>query len=325
MKTRLMVLLVFFGLFCVLNFSMAAERAYPTKPIDMIIGFSPGAGADLGTRLIAENSKKLLGQEMIIQNKPGGGGRAPWILVPKATPDGYTLGGGPDSALMVAPFLEKVPYKIEDFSFIIQYGVLDFGIVVSQDSPLKTFKDLVEFARANPDKLTVGTLGESSSGQLTFEILARTEGLKIKLVPFSGAAPAVTALLGGHIMVTSTGSSGYAQQVKGKMARILAVTSEERLDDCPEVPTLKELGYPSLVFQNFYVLFGPKNMEKAIVEKLRQAFMKAIESPDFVKLANTLQIFVKKPLSGNELSETMIRRYKDNGELFKRMGMGVKQ
>lgn len=329
MKTRLMVFSVvfsvFFSLFCILNFSMAAERAYPTKSIDIIVGFSPGAGGDLGTRMVAENSKKLLGQELIIQNKPGGGGRSPWILVSKATPDGYTLGGGPDSALIIAPFQEKVPYKFEDFVFISQYGVLNFGIVVRQDSPLKTFKDLVEFARANPDKLTIGTLGEGSAGQLTFEILARTEGLKVKLVPFSGAAPALTALLGGHIMVTSTGSSGYAQHVKAKTARVLAVMGEERVDDYPEVLTVKESGFPLLVFQNFYVMFGPKNLEKSIEEKLRQAFMKAIESPDFIKLAKNLEIYVNNPLSGNELRERMIQRFKKSGELFQKLGMGIKQ
>ncbi len=320
MKKTWILFWVVANLLCVMDLSNGAERAYPTKPIDMIVGFAPGAGADLGTRLIAENSKKSLGQEVVIQNKPGGGGRSPWILVAKAAPDGYTLGGGPDAALMVAPFKEKVSYKFEDFSFIAQYGVLNYGIVVKQDSSIKTFKDLVGFARANPDKLTVGTLGEGSAGQLAFEILARTENLKIKLVPFPGAAPALTALLGGHIMATSTGSSGYSQHIRAKSVRVLATMGEERVSDYPDVATTKESGFPLLVFQNFYVLFGPKNLEKTMVEKLGASFLKAMESPDFVKLAKDLEIYVSKPLAGNALSERMLQRYRKSDELFKKLG-----
>ena len=320
MKSRSVLFLVLAGLLCAMDLSTAAERAYPTKPIDMIIGFAPGAGADLGTRLIAENSKKSLGQEVVIQNKPGGGGRSPYILVAKAAPDGYTLGGGPDPALMVAPFTEKVSYKIEDFTFIAQYGVLNYGIVVRQDSPIKSFKELVAFARANPDTLSVGTLGEGSAGQIAFEILARIENLKIKLVPFSGAAPALTALLGGHIMATSTGSSGYSQHVRAKSVRVLAGLGEERESDYPDLPTVKESGFPLLVFQNFYILFGPKNMEKLVVDKLGQAFLKALEAPDFIKLAKELEIYVKKPLAGSELTERMFQRYRKNEELFKKLG-----
>jgi tripartite-type tricarboxylate transporter receptor subunit TctC len=322
MKIRLIIFLAFISFLYFLNYSMAAERNYPTRSIDLLVGFAPGAGADLPTRLIAENSRKLLGQEVVIQNKPGGGGRIPWILLPKALPDGYTLGAGPDPALMFIPFLEKVPYKFEDFIFISQYGVLNYGIVVRQDSPIKTVKDLVEFARANPDTLTVGDIG--STATLIFESLARIEGLKIKLVPFSGGAPALTALLGGHIMVTSSGASAYSQHVRAKTVRLLAVLGETRENAYPEVPTLKESGYPLMVFQNYYVIFGPKNTEKPIVEKLRTTFTKATESPEFIKLAKDLGIWTNEPLSGNELSEVMSRRYKDYGNLFKKTGMELK-
>jgi tripartite-type tricarboxylate transporter receptor subunit TctC len=320
MKSKRVLFLVLAVFLCITGVSMAAERPYPTKPIDMIVGFAPGAGADLGTRLIAENAKKTLGQEIVIQNKPGGGGRTPYILVPKAAPDGYTLGGGPDASLMVAPFIEKVSFKADDFTYISQYGVLNYGVVVRQDSPIKTFKELIAFARANPDKLSVGTLGEGSAGQLAFEILARTENLKIKLVPFAGAAPALTALLGGHIMATSTGSSGYSQHVRAKSVRTLAVLGEERDSDYPDVPTAKESGFPLVVFQNFYILFGPKNMDRTIAQKLEQSFLKAVEAPDFVKLAKELEIYVKKPLAGKELTDRMFQRYKNMGELFKKLG-----
>ena len=325
MKVRMIALLIFLSLFFIFNFSIAAEPDYPTKSIEMFVGFSPGAGTDLGARMIAEHAKKHLGQEVVVVNKPGGGGRVALTLVSKAKPDGYTLSATTDSAVILSPHLEKYPYKpLEDFTFISQFGLLEFGVVVLSDSPFRTFKDLMDFARANPDKLTISTVGVGTTNHVAFEALMLLEGLKIKLVPFSGAAPAMTALLGKHVMVASTAASGYATHMKAKTVRLLAVMSEERLDVYPDVPTLKELGYP-LVFQSWYIISGPKNMEKSVVKKLADVFIKGTEPAEFIKLAKDLEIYTKNPLSGDELREGIVRRDKKNAELFKKLGMAIKQ
>src|SRR5512135_2287137 len=156
MKAGWMVFIV--GCVVIVPFhSMAAEPNYPTKPIEMTIGYAPGAGTDLGARMIAENSKKLLGQEVVCVNKPGGAGRVAITLISKAKSDGYSLAATTDGCVISAPHLEEVPYKpFEDFTFIAQYGTLDFGISVVSDSPFKTFKQVIEFARSNPEKLTMG-------------------------------------------------------------------------------------------------------------------------------------------------------------------------
>ena len=138
MKTAMAVFIVCFVIFLSLN-SMAADVAYPTRPVEMTIGYAPGAGTDLGARMIAENSKKHLGQEVVCINKPGGAGRVAITLISKAKSDGYSLAATTDGCIISAPHLESVPYKpFEDFTFIAQYGTLDFGVSVVSDSPFKT-------------------------------------------------------------------------------------------------------------------------------------------------------------------------------------------
>jgi tripartite-type tricarboxylate transporter receptor subunit TctC len=327
MKTRVLLPLMLLGLnLCsFLNFSIAAESGYPTRPIEIIGGFAPGAGTDLGARMLAELSKKHLGQEILIVNKPGGAGRLSMILVAKANPDGYTLVSGTDSTIAFLPHIEKVPFKpLEDFTYIIQFGVVHCGVVVLSESPFRSFKELIEFARSNPDKLTVSTLGVGSATQTAFEAINQLEGLKIKIIPFSGAAPAMTALLGGHVMAGSTGASAWAQNVAAKKFRLLAVMSDERMEVYPDVPTLKELGYP-LSFEFRYFIAGPKNMERPIVKKLVEAFRKGMESPEFIRLAKELEIWKRDVLADEELNKAISRRYKEFEELFKKLGMGIKQ
>jgi tripartite-type tricarboxylate transporter receptor subunit TctC len=322
MKKGMIGLFVSLALIWNAHVSTAAEPGFPTRPIEITVGYSPGGGTDLGARMVAEMAKKDLGQEVFCVNKPGGAGRLAMTLVSKAKPDGYSLGATTDSPVILSPHLEKVPYKpFDDFTFIIQYGILDFGIAVLPDSPLKTFKDMIDFARANPDKLTVSVTGQGTTNYYALEAIAFLEKVKIKIVPFSSVVPAFTALLGGHVMVASTASSGYAQYVKSKTVRLLAVMSDERMSQYPDVPTLKELGYPSLVFQSWYILSGPKNMEKPVVTRLADAFRKGMATPEYKKLANELEIWTEKPLEGNDLREGMIRRSQGNAEIFEKLGM----
>jgi tripartite-type tricarboxylate transporter receptor subunit TctC len=243
-------------------------------------------------------------------------------LVAKDRPDGYSLAATTDGAVIASPYLEPVTYKpLEDFTFISQYGTLDFGETVLPDSPFKTFKEVLEYARANPDKLTWGIVGVGTSDHIALQALMQYENLKVKFVPFNGAAQVMSALLGGHVMIASTASSGYAQHLRAKTARLLVVMGEERMEQYPGVPTLKELGYPSLVFQSWYIISGPKNMDKAIVKKLGDVFGKAMMTPEFIKMANELEIYTKKPLFGQELTDNLVRRSKTNAEIFKKLGL----
>lgn len=317
MKTGWIAFIMCGVIFLGLN-SMAADTAYPTRPIELTIGYAPGAGSDLGARLLVEHTKQYLGQDIVCINKPGGAGRVGLTFLSKEKPDGYSLASTTDSSLVMLPHIEKVPYKVfEDFTFICQFGTLDLGTVVAQNSPFKTFKEVIEFARGNPDKLTIGIVGVGSSDHIGYQILAMHENLKFKFVPFAGGAPALTALLGGHVMITTASASTWASHVKSNTVRLLAVMGEERMEQFPNAPTLKESGYPYLVFQSWYVVCGPKNMEPSVVKRLEDAFRKAILTPEFIKMAKELIIYTKKPLFGLELREGLIQRDKTNVERFK--------
>jgi tripartite-type tricarboxylate transporter receptor subunit TctC len=324
MKAGVIVLFISFAFFCGLDLSRAAEPGFPTKSIELMIQMAPGGGTDLSARMIAEGAKQYLGQDIVPINKPGGGGRLAMTLVIKSKPDGYTLGAGTDNYAMLIPLLEKVPYKaLEDFTFIIQYGVLDFGVVVMADSPFRSFKDIIDYARSNPNTVTISTSGVGTTNHIAFEAIALHEGVKFQLVPFSGSTPAMTALLGGHVMVASFGASGYLAHLRAKTVRLVAMFGEERSPDFPEVPILKDLGYP-MAFQSWYLIAGPRGMDKAVVKRLEDAFRKTVDTPTFVQFAKQNDMYEKKPKTGDELMEGMKRRYTRNEELFKRLGMLAK-
>lgn len=321
MKTRWIAFSIIFTFLISLDFSMAAEPAYPTKPIQMVVGAAPGGGMDISTRMIAERVKEYLGQEMVVVNKGGGGGSVALTLVSKAKPDGYTLMCVGDPAVVLVPHLEGVSYKpIDDFTFIIQYGLFNVGFSVLADSPFRSIKDLIEFARTNPDKLTVCSMGPDSPGSVGFQALALLESVKIKVVPFAGSGPAITSVLGGHVNVAGTSLMSQAPHIRAKKLRLLAVMGDERDNTYPEIPTLKELGYP-IVLQSWYYFAGPKNMEKPVVKKLEEAFRKVTESSEFIKFAKDQLFWVKNPLSGEDLREGLIRRSKEHEELLKKLGM----
>ncbi|MFH1335327.1 MAG: tripartite tricarboxylate transporter substrate binding protein [Candidatus Zixiibacteriota bacterium] len=324
-QTGMVVFVIFVTFFYGPYISGAAEVNYPTKPIEILISYSPGGGTDLGSRVIAEHSKKYLGQDLIVINKPGGAGRVGTTLIAKAKPDGYTIGAIADGSVVFSSQLAKVSYNpLEDFTYICQFGIMNIGLVVPAESPFRTIKDFIEFARVNPNKLTVSTLGVNGIPQTTVEALSHIEGVKIKPVPYSGAALAVTAMLGGHVMATAGASSGWASHLRAKKVRLLALFGDERVALYPDVPTLKELGYP-IVLDSWYVMLGPRNMEKAIVNKLGEAFKKAIDSPAFIKMAKKLEVWVEKPLFYDELKERLFQRYHNNAALFKQLGIGIKK
>lgn len=329
MKTGTIIVMTVLISFYGLNFSHASELVYPTKPIEIVVGYAPGGGTDLCVRMLAEivNSKKYLGQEIFVTNKPGGAARVAMTLVSKAKPDGYTLAGTTDSCVILSPLLERVSYKpLEDITFIAQLGKLDFAVQVLPDSPFKTFKDLIDFARANPNKLTIGTVGVGTTNHVALEALARMENLQFNLVPFAGIALTMPALLGKHVMAASTATdfAGYAEQAKQGKLRLLSVMSDERLEEYPQVPTMKELGYPWMVFQSWFIISGPKNMEKSVLKKLEEAFKKAIDSPEYIKFVKNIDSWAKDPLVGDEMREGIIQRYKKNEELFRKLGMEIK-
>jgi tripartite-type tricarboxylate transporter receptor subunit TctC len=294
-------------------------QEFPTRPITLLICMQPGAGADLGGRVIAQDSTKILGQEIIPVNKTGGGGAVAAGILASSKGDGYTLLSCTNVAFTTTPHLESLPFDpLKDLAPMIQFGSLTTGIMVRSDSPFKSFKEFIDFARKNPGKLSYGFPGVGTAPHLAIEHVMLEEKVNIATVPFEGAVPSITALLGGHISACGVSTSGFLQHLKAGKIRVLATTGEKRIDVVPDAPTLLELGYPYGVLMDFYLIAGPKGIPPSVTKTLEGAFLKAMETQAFQTLAERLYMQVKVPLYGQKFKDYVEEMYKKNGDIIRR-------
>jgi tripartite-type tricarboxylate transporter receptor subunit TctC len=255
---------------------------FPTKPITLLMGWPPGSGPDVWHRSLADAMTKIIGQPVVVENKAGASGTlAPAALV-TAKPDGYTIAHMPITVLRL-PVMQKVAFDpMKDFTWIIHMSGFQFVTAVRADSPIKTMQEYVEFARANPGKMTYGSPGSGTSLHIGMELIARHTGVQFTHVPFKGTIEAVTNLEGGHVMSFAGGSEAYPLILAGKI-RALAAWTEKRLPGLPDVPTLREVGLP-FVFDSPYGMAGPKGMDPAIVKKLHDTIKLAMEDPKTIEV-----------------------------------------
>ena len=301
----------------------AQAQEYPTKPINLLISFAAGGPTDICARKLTSEVIKILGQEIVPVNRPGGGGSLAVGLLAGAKGDGYTLLAHTTAALTHAPHLETVAYDpLKDIIPIIQFGSLVVPFVVLSDSPFKSFKDLVEFARKNPGKVSCSNPGAGTTPHIAMELVNLEEKIKVIIVPFDGTAPAMTALLGGHVTACGSSIAGIMSYLKAGKVRVLAVTSDKRIDVLPDVPTLVELGYPKGAIEEIYLISAPKGTPSAIVKKLEGAFQTAMETPGFRTLVKDSNLYVGNPLSGQKLKEWIEKQYAKIGEIVRKAGVG---
>jgi tripartite-type tricarboxylate transporter receptor subunit TctC len=270
-------------LFLGLLFSITSQaQTFPSRPVTFIVPWPPGGSTDLAMRSLSVIAEKHLGQRIVIENKPGVTGTlGAQALAGGAKADGYTIAQMPITVFRL-PAMMKTNYDPStDFTWIIHLTGYTFGVVVRADSPWKTWKDLVAFAKANPGKVTYATPGNGSSLHITMEDIAQREGIKWVQVPFKGYAEGATALLGGHVDVHAD-STGWGEQVNSGRLRLLVTWGAQRTKRWPNVPTLKEVGYP-IVSNSPFGIAGPKGMDPAVVKALHDAFKKALDDPEFQK------------------------------------------
>jgi tripartite-type tricarboxylate transporter receptor subunit TctC len=265
----------------------AQSGAFPNRPITLIVPWPPGGSTDRHLRTLAELASKHLGQQVIVENKPGAGGTlGPSTMATTAKPDGYTIAQYPMGMLRV-PHMQKVAWDpIKDFSFIVGVSGYTFGFTVRADSPYKTFNEYIEAARKTPAKLDYGSTGVGTSPHLLLEEVAGNAKVTLVHVPFKGNADLQQALLGGHVMAQSD-ATGWDKFVDGGQMRLLVTFGEKRTKRWPTVPTAQELGY-NVVSTSPYGLVGPKGMDPAVVKTLHDAFKKAMEEPKHVELLEQL-------------------------------------
>ncbi|ADP20006.1 MULTISPECIES: Bug family tripartite tricarboxylate transporter substrate binding protein [Achromobacter] len=280
------------GAICAASLLLTGPRAaqaqdFPNHPITLVVPYSSGP-TDAQYRKLAELASQHLGQPVIVENKPGGNGTiGPIQMARKAKPDGYTIAASTIS-LLRQPHMQKVDWNpLDEFTWIIGLGGYTFAVAVREDSPFKTLKEMIAWAKANPGRLTYGTPGQGSSLHLLMEELARQAGFEAVHVPFKGGGETTTAMLGGHVMVTLNNVGSVIGQFDAHKARILAIFDAQRLSRLPDVPTAKELDY-DIVYGSPYGLVGPRNMPAAIVGRLHDAFKAALEAPGNQTLLDTL-------------------------------------
>ena len=262
-------------------------QAFPSRPITLIVPWPAGGSTDRHLRALAEIAGKNLGQNVIVQNVPGGGGTTgPGNMALQAKPDGYTIAQFPMGMLRI-PHMQKTQWNpLTDFSFIIGVTGYTFGFVVKADSPYKTFNDYVEAARKQPGKIDFGSTGTGTSPHLLIEETADAAKVELNHIPFKGNADLMQALLGGHVMAASD-ATGWDKFVDAGQMRLLVTFGEARIKKWPNVPTAKELGY-KVVANSPYGLVGPKGMDPAVMKTLHDAFKKAMDDPKHLEVLEQL-------------------------------------
>ncbi|NJO32265.1 MAG: tripartite tricarboxylate transporter substrate binding protein [Rhodospirillales bacterium] len=268
----------------------ALAQSYPSKPITMVIPWPAGGSSDLTLRALGDVAAKHLGQPFIYDNKTGASGTlGPATVAAGAKPDGYTITQIPITVMRL-PLMQKVSWNAEkDFSYIVHLTGYTFGITTKAGGEFKTWGDVVKYAKANPGKVTYGTPGAGTTLHIGMEQIAAKAGIKLTMVPFKGGAETNAAVLGGHTMLQAD-STGWKPLVDAKELHLLTLWTPERSKNWPDVPTLQELGYP-FVFDSPFGLAGPKGMDPAHVQKLHDAFKKAIEDPAVVEMMRKYDMF----------------------------------
>ena len=296
---------------------------YPTRPITLLISYAPGAATDVCARMAAQEASKILGQEIIPVNKPGGGGAVATGIMASSKGDGYTFLAVTSAALTNVPHMESVTYDpLKDVIPVIQFGSLTTGIVVRSDSPYKSFKDLIDFCRKNPGKVSYAVPGVGITPHLAMELVMFEEKVNIVVIPFEGSTPAMTALLGGHVSSAGASTSGFLAHLRAGKVRALATTADKRIGVLPDTPTLLELGYSNGVLLEMYIIVAPKGTPPAVMKKVEGAFRKGMETSAFRTTAENFYSYAENPSSGQELKEYIERMHAKNGEIIRKAKLG---
>ena len=296
----------------------AAAQDFPTKPVELLIPFGPGGSHDLTARAVASVAHQYLGQPLLVVLKPGGGGAVASQQVIRAKPDGYTLlfgGSGPNTTFAL---VQKAPIGPDQFQPVARINYSASFLAVRADSPLKTLRDFVDYAKKNPGKLNFANTGPWGAADLPMRIFAKAAGIEYNNIPHDGGGPALLAVLGGHADATFGFTAQLTPQVAAGKMRLLGFTDVKRHPDFKNVPTLKEEGYDA-VFTMWRSVLAPKSTPPAVVEKLEAAFKKLSEDRSFKALIRSLGDEVHFQ-GGKEFDKT----WREEWEQHSKVAAGVK-
>jgi tripartite-type tricarboxylate transporter receptor subunit TctC len=306
-----------------LPLAAAAQDAasWPTKPVTLVIPYPPGGTSDVVGRQLAQRLREELGQTFVVENKAGAATAIGATAVARAPKDGYTFLLSAGTTFTVIPHMnDKLQYKLEDFEPVAAVATVPFAFVVKKDFPAKDVREFVSYAKANPGKINNATNGQGSMVHLLGELIAQGLDIKMTHVHYKGAAPATMDMLAGIVDSNVEALTSALPNVNAGKYRALAVLSAERQPLMPNVPTFKELGFPSIVGETWYAVFAPAGTPKPIVDKMNAALRKITTSPAFGEAMRKLG---NEPKSSTpaELVEVTLQQSKGWEEMIKRLNI----
>jgi tripartite-type tricarboxylate transporter receptor subunit TctC len=260
---------------------LAADLSkYPERPIRLIVPQAPGSSSDTIARIVATELSRQIGQQIVVDNRPGGALLIGMELTARAVPDGYTIGYAPIGALVISPNLvPKVPFDIRrDFAPIAQTANGHMLLASSQSGPFKSVREVIDFAKQNPGKLSNASSGNGTPGHVGFELFKAMTGTQIVHIPYKGGAAGITDLISGQVQLMMEGMNSITPHAKAGRVRSLAVSGARRSDALPDVPTISESGVPGYAASTWNGIVGPAGMPKAAITKLNVEINKALNS-----------------------------------------------
>lgn len=293
--------------------SSIAQTQYPTRAIAMIIPAPPGGPTDLGGRILAKGLTDVLGQPVVAENRPGAATTLGVAMLGRAAPDGYTIGALANAGL-TSPFAigADVAYKLEDFA-PLGTVFFDYSVVaVKSDARWQSLRDVIDFARQNPGKLSYSSAGVGSMGQLSMEFVKLAHGVQIEMVPYAGSAPAITSALGGHVDFASANVSVTLPHVKSGKMRALTIASPKRIAALPDVPTVGEGGKGDP--PNFWLgAFVPAKTPAVVIERLVRAVEQTVKDPTVAEALEKANLIVdyRTPADTLKLLEAEIKTIRE--------------
>jgi tripartite-type tricarboxylate transporter receptor subunit TctC len=279
------VMIIFFSFLGVMQPVLAGAQIYPTKPIHIVVGFPPGGGSDVMTRAVGEKLSSSLKQPVIVDNRPGAGGTIGAAIVARSAPDGYTLLLGQTANLAIAPALmSKVGFDpVKDFAPVIDLVTAPLVLVGPISLPAKTLKELIALAKAKPAGLNYASSGNGTTSHLAAELFKKQAGIDILHSPYKGQSPAILDILANRVSMYFSTIAVITPYITSGRMRAFAVTSPERTQALPEIPTLKEAGVPGCEADSWYGIFAPTGTSKEIIAKLNAELRKVLSLPDIRK------------------------------------------
>jgi tripartite-type tricarboxylate transporter receptor subunit TctC len=321
-KIFLVVILVIYSITAFWVRNGLSQEVYPNRPITIVVPWGPGM-FDSILRILSRAAEKELGQPIVVENRPGATSVVGTNHVFKSTPDGYTLVYISSHAYAQNPHIMNVPYDVfKDTTDVCGIFKHSHSFAVKEDAPWKTFEEVITYAKKNPGKFKYACSGKGGSQHIAFEYIGTKEGIKWTMVPFGSGGEATMAALGGHTDGVVAGSFDFIPFVRAGKMRILLGLNDFRLPDFPDIPHMLEKGYTGFA-STITGVAGPKGIPEPVIQKLENAFKKAVKDPSFMEAARNGAFFVNF-MTGKEYTESWKSRYDLMGELIKAMGLTKK-